>query len=95
MTGSHSRETQRVSSSLMEFTFKYMKKGNLATNLVLGKELQPQQEGRWGVRRESFESFLEFGSVFLSSLLARMDALSLLNLAPLTVDRRGEGRLHA
>lgn len=45
--------------------------------------------------RESFESFLEFGSVFLSSLLARMDALSLLNLAPLTVDRRGEGRLHA
>ena len=56
MTGSHSRETQRVSSSLMEFTFKYMKKGNLATNLVLGKELQPQQEGRWGVRRESFES---------------------------------------
>lgn len=40
----------------MEFTFKYMKKGNLATNLVPGKELQPQQEGRWGVRRESFES---------------------------------------
>ena len=56
MTGSHSGETQRVSSSLMEFTFKYMKKGNLATNLVPGKELQPQQEGRWGVRRESFES---------------------------------------
>lgn len=48
-----------------------------------------------GTGRESFESFLEFGSVFLSSLLARMDALSLLNLAPLTVDRRGEGRLHA
>ena len=56
MTGSHSGETQRVSFSLMEFTFKYMKKRNLAMDLVLGKELQPQQEGRWGVRQESFES---------------------------------------
>ena len=56
MTGSHSGQTQRVSFFLMEFTFKYMKKRNLAMDLVLGKELQPQQEGRWGVRQESFES---------------------------------------
>lgn len=33
-----------------------MKKTNLAMDLVLGKEFQPQQEGRWGVRGESFES---------------------------------------
>lgn len=56
MTGSHSGEAQRISLSLMEFTFMYMKKTNLAMDLVLGKEFQPQQDGRWGVRGESFES---------------------------------------
>ena len=50
------RGPKDFSLSLMEFTFMYMKKTNLAMDLMLRKVFQPQQEGRWGVRGESFES---------------------------------------